>query len=225
MEFVPTWLYIKRHRLTGLQYFGKTIRDPIKYVGSGNYWKRHLNIHGRDVETVWCELFIDKQLLTEFAEFFSEFFNIVNELNVNGKKTWANSVPEDGLQGGQNAGMPSPLKGKPTGRPAWCKGIKRPAHSETMKGRKQPSEHSAKISNSLKNHIRTAEHKASISKAKKGVSNPKVSIALKGNPKLNSNNGKKLKTYKCIHCEIETTGGNLKRWHNENCKLKKEYHG
>jgi hypothetical protein len=34
------------------------------------------------------------------------------------------------------------------------------------------------------------------------------------------NKGKKLKTYACIHCNLETTGGNLKRWHNDNCKKK-----
>jgi hypothetical protein len=222
VEFAPTWLYVKRHRQTGLKYFGKTVRDPMKYIGSGGYWKKHIKAHGRDVETVWCKLFIDQSSLVEFAELFSEFYNIVKETDRNGKKSWANEVPENGLHGGQNAGMPSPLKGKPTGRPSVWKNKKRPEQSNAMKGRKQTAEHSAKISASLKNHIRTTEHKTAISKAKKGVPNPKVSIALEGNPKLNSNKGKKLKTYKCRNCEVETTGGNLKRWHNENCRKIKE---
>ena len=25
---------------------------------------------------------------------------------------------------------------------------------------------------------------------------------------------------KCIYCNIETTNANIKRWHNDNCKLK-----
>lgn len=222
MEFAPTWLYIKRHRITGLKYFGKTIRDPKKYIGSGKYWRNHIRSHGRNVETVWCNLFLDKNSLVEFAEFFSEFFNIVNEVDFNKRKTWANEVPENGLSGGQNAGIPSPLKGKSTGKPSMLKGKSRPEHSKIMIGRKFSSEHKINISNSLKKYIRTPEHCKALSNAKKGIPNPKLSIALKGNPNLNSNKGKKLKTYKCLHCDVKTSGGNLKRWHNENCKTIKE---
>lgn len=222
MKFVPTWLYIKRHRKTGLLYFGKTIRDPIKYTGSGVYWKKHIKIHGRNVETVWCERFTDSISLIEFAKSFSELFNIVNDINAEGKKCWANVVPENGQDGGQNAGMPSPLKGKPAGKPSIWKDKKRPEHSKTMRGRTQSPAHSLKISSALKKHVRTAEHSKAISDSKKGVPNPKVSIALKGNPNQNTNKGKKLKTYQCTYCSTETTGGNLKRWHNENCKLKRK---
>ena len=41
-----TYLYHKRHGITGLNYFGKTVRNPYKYNGSGLYWKRHLAQHG-----------------------------------------------------------------------------------------------------------------------------------------------------------------------------------
>ena len=34
------------------------------------------------------------------------------------------------------------------------------------------------------------------------------------------NKNKKLKIFKCLNCDIETTNGNLKRWHNDNCKKK-----
>lgn len=91
----PTYLYIKQHTVTGLRYFGKTIRNPNKYKGSGTYWQRHLKVHGREIDTIWVELFNDEESLTDFAEFFSEFFNIVNS------KTWANLVGENGLDGGQ----------------------------------------------------------------------------------------------------------------------------
>ena len=37
----PTYLYVKQHNKTGLKYFGKTTKkDPLKYKGSGLYWKR-----------------------------------------------------------------------------------------------------------------------------------------------------------------------------------------
>jgi hypothetical protein len=38
----------------------------------------------------------------------------------------------------------------------------------------------------------------------------------KGRSSLNK--GKKLKVYPCPHCGLEVTGGNLKRWHGDNCK-------
>lgn len=58
-------------------YFGKTINsDIVKYKGSGVYWNRHLEKHGNDVSTIFCELFEDESDLKEFAEFFSEVYDI-----------------------------------------------------------------------------------------------------------------------------------------------------
>lgn len=89
--FVPTWLYIKQHKHTGLKYFGKTIRkDPTKYKGSGTYWLNHIKQHGNDVDTVWCELFTTQESLVENAITFSKNNNIVES------KDWANLIPEDG---------------------------------------------------------------------------------------------------------------------------------
>jgi len=109
MTFRPTYLMIKRHKLTGLMYFCKTTeKNYEKYKGSGRYWKSHLRIHGRLVETVWHQLFENKDELTEFALFFSEFYDIVNAKDKFGNKIWANEIPEDGLQGGQNKGLSGP---------------------------------------------------------------------------------------------------------------------
>jgi hypothetical protein len=87
--FIPTYLYIKKHKTTGLLYFGKTVQNPMKYKGSGVYWRNHLRKHGNDVSTIWYELFTDKDLLSDFADLFTEFNNIVKAVNVFGKKTWA----------------------------------------------------------------------------------------------------------------------------------------
>lgn len=93
--FKPTWLYIKQHNITGLKYFGKTTqRDPYKYKGSGIRWTRHLNKHGNDVTTTWCQLFDNKTELVNFALRFSQENQIVMS------KQWANVKPEDGLMGG-----------------------------------------------------------------------------------------------------------------------------
>lgn len=93
-EFKPTWLYLKQHNKTGLKYFGKTIKDPENYNGSGIYWTAHLKKHGYDVSTIWKQLFTDKEELTKFALEYSIKNNIVESTE------YANLKPEDGLMGG-----------------------------------------------------------------------------------------------------------------------------
>jgi hypothetical protein len=100
-EFRPTWLYVKKHRNTGLMYFGKSmLKDPYLYNGSGKYWKSHLSLHGVNIDTIWCELFTDRDSLTDFAELFSSFFDIVKS------DKWANLITENGLDGGSDKGRP-----------------------------------------------------------------------------------------------------------------------
>ena len=99
-EFKPTWLMIKKHNSTGFMYFCKTTKtDPYQYKGSGKRWINHLAKHGRDVSTLWAKQFMDLSELTEFAIFFSEFYDIVNAKDLNGNKLWANLVNENGLDG------------------------------------------------------------------------------------------------------------------------------
>ena len=74
--FRPTWLYIKQHNITGLKYFGKTIRDPLKYNGSGKYWVSHLKKHGKYVTTLWVQLFENETELVQHAIDFSKTNNI-----------------------------------------------------------------------------------------------------------------------------------------------------
>jgi len=94
-NFVPTYLYIKQHAVTGLLYFGKTEqKDPIKYLGSGKYWYKHICKHGKShVVTLWYQLFTNRDELTSFALKFSKEMNIVES------KSWANLIEENGLDG------------------------------------------------------------------------------------------------------------------------------
>jgi hypothetical protein len=113
--YKPTWLYIKQHNQTGLKYFGKTIRkDPRKYLGSGKYWKSHLAIHGSDIDTIWCQLFENKEELMEYAIRFSTENKIVES------NEWANLIPEDGIS---SSGVTGERNGS-FGRPAWGCGVK-----------------------------------------------------------------------------------------------------
>lgn len=102
-NFIPVRLYIKRHKVTGLLYFGKTKYENIeKYKGSGVIWKDHIKKYGKDIETIWVsEWFYSPYDVEEFATLFSELHDIVNSRDMNGKKIWANLQVEDGLDGGR----------------------------------------------------------------------------------------------------------------------------
>lgn len=89
------YLYIKQHTVTGLKYFGRTIKNPFVYKGSGVYWRRHIKKHG-DQHVVTLEVygFDTQEQCTEFALKFSNQHNIVES------KEWANQIPEDGRREG-----------------------------------------------------------------------------------------------------------------------------
>ena len=98
--FKPTYLYIKTHIDTGLRYFGKTSKDPFKYMGSGRYWLSHLKKYGNNVKTEILGYYIDKNECEKVAVEFSIKNNIVHAVNEENKKIWANQIPENGLDGG-----------------------------------------------------------------------------------------------------------------------------
>jgi hypothetical protein len=87
------YLYKKTHNETGLQYLGKTIRDPYKYPGSGLYWKSHLKIHGNDVST---EVLFQTEDKEEFKKVAIEYSN---KLDIVKSKEWANFREETGNGG------------------------------------------------------------------------------------------------------------------------------
>jgi hypothetical protein len=94
--FKPTWLCVKQHSVTGLKYFCKTVKkNPLKYNGSGKFWKNHITKYGKDkVITLWCHLYTDKQTIIDEAIAFSKYHDIVNS------NDWANLIPENGWWGG-----------------------------------------------------------------------------------------------------------------------------
>jgi hypothetical protein len=85
------YLYVKQHRITKLKYFGKTIRNPFKYNGSGKYWQRHIKTYGCFIDTIEVYGFDSQELCTQFALKFSLDNNIVES------KNWANLILEDGI--------------------------------------------------------------------------------------------------------------------------------
>lgn len=89
------YLYIKEHAITGLKYFGMTRKkNPFKYNGSGIYWNKHLNKHGKShVKTIDVFGFDHQEEATHFAISFSNMNNIVEST------LWANLRIEEALDG------------------------------------------------------------------------------------------------------------------------------
>lgn len=191
-EFKPTYLYIKKHKVTGLKYFGKTTGTEQfllkKYKGGGTVWNRHLKKHGTEyVETIWYELFSDKDKLVEFALFFTEEADIVNS------KLWANVKPEDGLMGGQK-------KGYLNGATPWNKGKKQSLDYISKRIKPQSEETKQRKSDSMKGKNRSPRSEEF---------KRKVSATMKGRP---------MSTITCPHCMKIGGVSQMKRWHFNNCK-------
>lgn len=224
-EFMPTYLYIKRHTITGLCYLGKTTGTEQylleDYNGGGDYWGNHIKKHGKEfVETPWYCLFTEKEELVKFALMCSAQWNIVES------KSWANLMPENGLDG------------FPPGLDFSDEHIKH--LSEAKQGKTWEDiygEEGAKLKrlqNSAPKGPMKEERKKNISLSKKGMDAPhnwdtisreKVSMALKGIKKPEGFSEKLqaasrvVKT--CPHCGISGTGPSMQRWHFQHCKFRK----
>lgn len=96
-SFLPTYLYIKQHQITGKLYFGKTVKNPEEYKGSGKHWTLHRRKHGNKIDTVWYCLYFDEQSIKEAALSFSKLWNIIES------DQWLNLIEEDGICGGDTS--------------------------------------------------------------------------------------------------------------------------
>jgi len=173
-NFKPTWLYIKQHNITGLKYFGKTVRkDPIKYLGSGTYWNNHLKKHNTDITTIWCQLFTNIDELVAYAVKFSLDNNIVES------SEWANLEIEDGLSGCGFSRIVTQVTidkrvEKLKGKKRTIEQKERMRQAQLSRKQKTPEEKAAisqKISNALKGRKlgpKSPEHKLKLSLLNKG---------------------------------------------------------
>jgi len=212
-EFIPTYLYIKRCTHCGLMYFGKTTEnDPIKYPGSGLHWKRHINKHKPTVETIYCELFDNAELLVEFALFFSEFHNIEKS------EKWVNLKSENGKDGnppGTNfrTGLPSPLKGRES--PLKGRGTGRVTPGCFKKGHINSEE------NRLQSSLRNKGNTYGTKNKGRPAPNKGMSPSEESRKKMSeSRTGLIHEKVTCPHCN--KTGGStgMGRWHFDKCKFK-----
>ena len=173
------YLYVKTSPL-GLKYLGKTIKDPIKYRGSGLVWLNHIKKHKIRTKDIITEiLFIsdNNEDIKEKGIYYSELFNVVVS------KEWANLKVENGdggWSGWHNEDtrrkMSEARKGKIISeeiKKHMSDGQKGKKHSEETK--KKMSESKKKMSDETRSKIRLSAlnrsnaYKSKMSDIKKGV--------------------------------------------------------
>lgn len=227
MSFTPTYLYIKRHTVTGMLYFGKSTRDEdgmIRYSGSGKYWKQHIKKHGvHSVETVWYCLFTDKNDMIKFATQFS------NQENISDSPAWANLRAENGIDGFPKGVIHAPWSDeRRNAQSIRRKGVSWGTHSAESK-EKMSLGRSGKGTGEL-----SKEHRDKISAALVGRAKPPRSA--KHQSKLTGSFKKGQKSWNagitgltrsstpvtCPHCGKSGHPGGMKRWHFDQCPLLKK---
>jgi hypothetical protein len=85
------YLYKKTHKVTGLQYLGKTSKsDPYSYPGSGKRWRAHLDKHGYTFDTEILVESNDPNEIAKMGVYYSNLWNVVED------EHWANLKPKSG---------------------------------------------------------------------------------------------------------------------------------
>ena len=205
----PTYLYIKQHSVTKKKYYGKTTQDPYKYKGSGEYWKSHINKHGKEhIVTLWVsELYYDTSIV-EVALKFSADNDIVNS------KEWANLEPENGL----NGATPGVKRSEET--KAKLRNPRKP-HSEETKA-KQSSAMTGKRHTTEQKDKKRKPHTKETKAKMKGRPSPnkdkKFSVETKAKMSASSK-GKPKKQVTCPNCGKTGGSNTMYRWHFDNCKV------
>lgn len=202
------YLYLKTHNITGLKYLGKTTKDPFKYKGSGKYWLRHLKKHGNNVTTEILHICKSDDELKKLGLKYSKKWNIVENIS------FANLKNETG-----DGGLYSNFDYSEHSKQLWNnqeyrdKQLNEGQRKRIKKliGRKASDDHRKKISEALKGLKKSESHKQKLSEANKKPH--AISQSVK-----NLNNAFKKET--CTYCGLTTTIGNIRRWHNQNCKYK-----
>lgn len=195
----PIFLYIKRHKVTGKCYFGKTTKDPLKYNGSGLHWSRHCKQHGFLIETLWFQKFIDQSECTKVALKFSKDNDIVKS------NLWLNLKPENGLDGN-------------------VKGVKYSDETKAKMSKPRSEAGRASIAKAAINKIipknlsfKGKQHSIE-SRLKMSASRLGLKSSIETRIKISTGNlGKHYQNFTCPQCQ-KVGGAVMKRWHFNRCK-------
>lgn len=213
VPFKPTYLYVKTYLITGLKYFGKTVKtDPIKYKGSGKHWLNHLKKHGNFVATEIIGLFTDEKECKDFALLFSETNKIVKS------KEWANLIPEDGITGwGTGISNPAhnmtPEQNKKKGD--HCRGKKKPEISKMFSGSGNPM-----FGRNDQTYGIVKKSKGNLGKTYEQIFGNEKAKIIKDQMSLKRTGQKhNLKELCCPHCFLIGSGPNMTRYYFDKCNL------
>lgn len=190
--------------------------DPVQYLGSGTYWKKHLKKHGKDISTPWCQRFEDRDELVSYALQFSKENNIVES------KEWANLIDEDGLHGfptGQirsdqhKENLSKANKGRKDTRTPEVKALAGKKASAKLRGKKKPAGFGDKVS---KSHL----GKSLSSKAKENMSASWTEERKAAQAIIQTKRNAARPILTCPHCGKQgVNGGIMRKFHFENCAV------
>lgn len=201
------YLYVKTHRITGLNYLGYTSKyDPYKYAGSGTRWNLHLQKHGYLYDTKILHRCISKSAIRSWGLFYSRLWSVVNS------KKWANLKEENG-DGGGCFGEINGMYGKThTDR---VKTILSKGASSRFKGKSYEELYGKEKAKELKKQ-RSA---STTGKDNAGSSNPMYGKKQTDSAKeLQSIRAKNRVKSECPHCNKLFAPSHLSRYHFANCK-------
>lgn len=161
------YLYVKRHKITGLKYLGQTKKDPFTYSGSGIYWRKHCEKHGYDIETSVIKECNSNDEIKYWGEYYSNLWNVCES------DEWANLKPETGPGGGYRAG--TRIVSEETKKKMSFSQLNRPPRgedvfkkiSESNKGKTRSEESKKKMSEAAKGKSKSEDHKKSLREAAK----------------------------------------------------------
>lgn len=200
-------LYLKEHKDTRLKYLGYTKRKDVhSYPGSGVYWRRHLSKHGWNYTTDVLLETDSEQELKDVGIYYSELWDICDS------SEFANLKTEEGVSGSYSMESRKKMSesAKKRGAPstAWTSEEVSEMNKKSWKDPETRRKRSEGISNALKGKTRASQSEET---------KLKRSTALKGR-KLNKGMKYQMKTKICPHCGTEGKGGNMTRYHFDNCK-------
>ena len=201
------YLYVKTHRITGLNYLGYTSRkDPHKYPGSGTRWNLHLQKHGYDYDTKILHRCISKSAIRVWGLFYSKLWSVVNS------KKWANLKDENG-DGGGCFGRVNGMYGKThTLEEKIFQGLRASTRFkgksyEELYGKDKADLLKKKRSDNLKGKDNSGSSNPMYGKKQTESSKELQSIRAKNRAKL-----------ECPHCNKFFAPSPLARYHGNNCK-------
>jgi len=125
------YLYVKKHKITGLRYLGQTKQNPFSYLGSGIDWMLHIKKYSNKVETTILVSTENKNEINYWGRYYSHLWNVTSSMDDYGNKLWANRIPETGGGGGNNLSRDERIK---LGKISVAKQIRENNHNWSKKG-------------------------------------------------------------------------------------------